>query len=209
MTTNAHPRRWPTLTMTAIALMVLMLTLALTARETAASPGQPPTPANPMAHLITSPDADARVRVSWDPPAPTDAVTGYTVRRDDGKTFQSQGGATTYLDDSISPGAAHSYTVTATGAGGTSAASVSASISVPPAPEKPGGATALVTKPTPQDESATVTITWTPPPEPAPEQCADQYPVNRYVVLRNTPSGELAEIADLGPQLDFTHFQVA
>ena len=91
----------------AIAIMAALLVTGAAQASTQA-PGQP---ANPTASVIVPQGQPATVRVGWD--NPDDAtVTGYTLLRSDGRSFTSDGQATTYTDSEINPGTAYAYTVT-------------------------------------------------------------------------------------------------
>ena len=83
-------------TVTAI-LAVLILIAAAAAGNAAAQTGLPEAPMHPAASLVLPENGDARVRVGWDNPQDPE-ITGYTVSRSDGRSFDSSGQATTYTD---------------------------------------------------------------------------------------------------------------
>ena len=178
------------------------LTMAVLAillfQGTAAAGNMPPSqPSNPMANLIASERHEPQVRVSWDNPGDA-TVTGYLLVRSDGRSFTSDGQATTYTDTEIRPGTAYAYTVTAKNASGNSPASDPASVRVPDAPTAPGNPQAEPGTPTPADETISIHLSWTAATVPEPGECEDSHPVTGYTVTREAENGEVEKIAALG-----------
>ena len=161
----------------------------------AASTGPPGAPANPLAHLIVPEGEDPRVRVSWD--APGAPVSGYTVARADGTSFQAAGTATTFSDHTVEPGTSYTYTVTARNVQGASVRSAPASASVPDAPSQPGNLASSVAEIQATDEAASVTLTWTASTVSPAAQCETAYPLDGYTVVRSD-GGQETEIATPG-----------
>ena len=156
--------------------------------------GPPGAPANPLAHLIVPEGGDPRIRVSWD--APGAPVSGYTVARADGTSFQAAGTVTTYSDHAVEPGTSYTYTVTAQNEQGSSPASETASAGVPPAPSMPSGLSASLEDPSPSDQTATVNLSWTPATVPEAAACKTAYPVDGYTLHRHDGAVE-EELAEL------------
>ena len=178
---------------TAIALLTLMAYQGV-----AAQGGEPPhAPSNVMAHLVASGGQEPQVRISWDVPD-EGTVTGHTVSRNDGQSFQVTGGATTHSDRDIEPETSYSYTVTAQSDAGNGPASDPVTASVPAAPTAPGGLTATAAEPALADASASVAITWAPATAPEADACAQAFPVNGYTVER-VQDGAATALASLGP----------
>ena len=190
-----HRKRATTAAMAAVLAAVIALLAVMAYQEAASAQGQPPTaPRNPMAHLIAGGGQDPQVRVSWDAPAAGTAAS-HTVNRNDGQGFAVPGGATTYSDRTIVPGAAYSYTVTAGNAAGSSSASASATAQVPPAPSTPGGFAGSAAAVTASDTEPAVTLTWTASTVPEAAACETAHPLSGYTITRT--SGE--DTAELGP----------
>ena len=150
-----------------------------------------------MANLIAGPNQGPQVRVSWDAPS-EGTVTGHTVSRDDGQSFQVSGGATTYSDRAIEPGMSYSYTVTAQSDAGNSPASDPVTASIPAAPTAPRGLTATAAEPELSHTSASVTITWNPATVYPTGACEQAFPVTGYVAERLHGDGSTV-LADLDP----------
>ena len=179
-----------------IAIAAALLFAQQATADTGAGP--PGAPANPLAHLIVPEGGDPRVRLSWD--APGAPVSGYTVARADGRSFQAAGTATTYSDHSVKPGTSYTYAVTARNGQGSGASSAPASASVPDAPSQPGELAAEVAKIAATDESASVALTWTAPTVPAAAQCETSYPLDGYTILRSSDGSQETEIATPGSE---------
>ena len=169
----------------AAVLATIIALLAVAGYQGAAAQGQaPPAPQNPMAHLIAGPDQEPQVRVSWDALS-EGTVTGHTVSRNDGESFAVPGGATTYGDRDIVPGASYTYTVTAENDEGSSPTSTPATAQVPPAPSAPGSLAGSVAEPQAADETATVTLTWLASTVPEAASCDTAYPLSGYTIVRS------------------------
>ena len=170
-------------------LATFIALLAVTGYQVASAQGEqlPPPPQNSMAHLIAGPDQEPQVRVSWDAPD-EGTVTSHTVSRNDGESFAALGGATTYGDRAIVPGAVYSYTVTAQNAAGSSPASAPATAQVPQAPSIPGSFAGTVDEVTAADMAPTVTLTWAPSTVPEVSSCETAHPIQGYNITRS--SGE-------------------
>ena len=181
--------RWPLLAAASAIAVAIAIAAGLLFAQQAAADGDavPRAPANPLAHLIVPQGEDPRVRVSWD--APDGTVSGYTVARADGRSFQAAGTATMYSDHSVEPGTSYTYAVTARNGQGSSASSASASVSVPDAPSQPGDLAAEVAEIQATDETASVTLTWTASTVPDAPQCETAYPLDGYTVLRSDGNG--------------------
>ena len=123
-------------------------------------------------------------------------MSGYTVARADGTSFQAAGAATTYSDHAVEPGTSYTYTVTAQNEQGTGAPSAVASAGVPPAPSMPAGLSASLEDPSPSDQTATVNLSWTPATVPEADACKTAYPVHGYTVHRHDGAVE-EELAEL------------
>ena len=190
--------RLRTMRMTATVIAMVIALLAVTGYQGAsAQEGQAPqAPANPMAHLIAGEGQEPQVRISWDAP-PEGTVTGHTVSRNDGQSFEVPGGATTYGDRAILPGTAYSYTVTAENAVGSSPASTPATAQVPPAPSTPGDFAGSVGEPTAADTTPTVTLTWTASTVPEAATCETAHPLSGYTITR-TSGNDTTEIGSPG-----------
>ena len=181
----AHRTRAKAAAMAAVIATVIALLAVMAFQGAAAADSQPPpAPQNPMAHLIAGDGQDPQVRVSWDAPAQGTGAS-HTVSRNDSENFEVPGGATTYSDRAIVPGAAYSYTVKAENAAGSSSASAPATAQVPPAPSTPGNLAGSVAEPQAADETATVTLTWLASTVPAPDQCEIAYPLTGYTIVRS------------------------
>ena len=175
-------------TATAVILTIITLLAVTSYQKASAQDGQPPpAPANPMAHLIAGEGQEAQVRISWDAP-PEGTVTSHAVSRNDGQSFSTPRGATTYSDRAISPGTAYSYTVTAENAEGSSPTSVPATASVPPAPSAPGDFDGSAAEPTASDAAPTVTLTWTASTVQEAAACETAHRLLGYTITRT--SGE-------------------
>ena len=164
----------------ALAILVIISGIAagafLTAQPGTLSANQeiPAAPAEPMAHLIIPEQGDPRIRVSWDPPEAGRAVTGYTVRRSDGRTFNGAGTATTHSDAEIRPGESYASTVTARNGDGAS---------------PPAELAHQVNEPIPADTAPRVTLSWRATTVLQAEDCETAYPVTAYVVTRSGGTG--------------------
>ena len=182
MKSSAIPRPWSTALILTLAAMAMAAALFLANAPDTGAASTPETPANPLAHVIV-PDGEApRIRVSWDPPAGD--ITGYTIARSSGETFQTGGPATTYSDLAVNPGTAYSYTVSARNGNGTSGPSDPASARMPDAPTAPSNLAAQAAEPELTDETATVTITWPAATVPEPGECETAHPLDGYTVWR-------------------------
>ena len=176
------------------ALILIALIAAAAAGNAAAQAGPPAAPLHPTASLVLPDGGYARVRVGWDNPQAPE-ITGYTVSRSDGRSFDSSGQATTYTDKSALPGSSYAYTVTARSAGGDSPASAAAGISLPDPPAEAQNVSAAVRTPEAAHESVHVTLTWDPAPEPGPEACEESYPVTEYRLSRSSGNEAPVEMA--------------
>ena len=174
-----------------VAVAVFLISIAYVGNATAVT-RPPEAPANPLAHLIVTDNANPRIRVSWD--APDTSASSYTITRADGTTFQAAGGATTYSDHTVEPGTAYQYSVAAHSDQGSSQSSASASASVPDAPSQPGDLAAEVADIAAADESTTVTLTWLASTVAPAAQCETHYPLDGYTVVRSDGDQE-TEIA--------------
>ena len=180
-----HRKRATTAAAAAVLATVIALLAVMAYQGAASAQEQPPAaPQNPMAHLIAGGGQDPQVRVSWDAPAAGTAAS-HTVNRNDGQSSAVPGGATTYSDRTIAPGAAYSYTVTAGNASGSSPASAPATVSVPPAPSAPGNLAGSVAEPQAADETAAVTLTWSASTVPEAASCETAYPLTGYTIVRS------------------------
>ena len=195
----------------AMAILVIISAITAGALMLAAQPGTlsanqgiPAAPTEPMAHLIIPDQDDPRIRVSWDPPPDGESVTGYTVRRSDGRTFDGAGTATTHSDAEIQPGQSYTYTVKARNGSGASPPSETASATVPATPSEPAELTHQVDKPGAADTAPRVTLSWEAATAPEAADCETAYPVTAYVVTRSGGTGG-DETFNLGPDaLEFT-----
>ncbi len=177
-----------------LAALILIALIAAAAGNAAAQAGPPAAPLNPTASLVLPDGGYARVRVGWDNPQAPE-ITGYTVSRSDGRSFDSSGQATTYTDESALPGSSYAYTVTARSAGGDSPASAAASISLPDPPAEAQNVSAAVRTPEAGHESVHVTLTWDPAPEPQAQACEESYPVTEYRLSRSSGNEAPVEMA--------------
>ncbi len=200
MRTHTRAKRLWLAVAAVMAAAAVMLGVAYQGNATAQS-GPPPAPSNPLAHLIVPDDEDPRVRVSWD--ASDTDVSGYTISRADGQSFNADGNATTFSDHTIEPGTAYSYSVTAENSNGASPTSESASASVPEAPSQPSDLAAEVAEIAATDTAASVTLTWTASTVPAAAACEISYPLDGYTIVRSNGDDE-SEIAT--PDADATSF---
>ena len=175
--------------------MALMTIILTTAGGTAWAQTNPPaTPENPEASLVIPEEGKYRVRIAWDNPH-DNGITGYTITRSDGQTFESNGQPTTYTDDSTEPGRSYRYTVTAKSAAGDSPASRTPMVILPEAPTAVTGLHASIGPAEAVHTSVQVTLTWNPPPEPQAQACEDSYPVTEYRISRSAGGGTPVEIA--------------
>ena len=166
-------------------LTALSLILILAAAGGGAAAQSPPgQPANPQASLIVPGDGYAQVRVAWDNPRDP-GVTGHTITRSDGRTFDSPGQATTYSDITVEPGGTYSYTVTARNAGGPGPVSGPAPADVPDPPTAPGSLAATVGEAQATDKAGTITLDWEASTAPDPGQCRAAYPLTGYTIVRS------------------------
>ena len=190
------------------AILAVLILIAATAAGNAAAqtgpPTAPSTPMNPAASLVLPESGNARVRVGWDNPQ-NPGITGYTIARSDGRSFDSPGQATTYTDESALPGSPYTYTVTARSAGGDSPASAAAGIDVPDPPPGTRNVSAAVRTPEAAHESVHVTLTWDPAPEPQAQACEDSHPVTQYRVSRSTGDDAPVEIAVVPEGASLSH----
>ena len=187
-----------------VLLATIVIILLITGGNAWAQTAPPATPENPAASLVIPEKGQYRVRVAWDNPRNA-GITGYTITRSDGQTFESNGQPTTYTDHSTEPGRSYSYTVTARNGAGQSPTSAPAQV---PVPDAPAAVTGLSTSMRPAEAvhtSVQVTLTWSSAPEPQAQDCEDSYPVTEYRVSRSAAGGTPVEIAVVPEEATLSH----
>ena len=158
------------------------------------------------------------MRVTWEAPFPSGGVsvraregdsenrfhephkdvTGYTVLRHDGRTFNVDTQVTmiTYLN--VQPGEEYSYTITAHGSGDESLPSIPTKIRIPHVPAVPQGLGANV-EISPSGDRATVLLNWQSSTVPRYSVCIVAFPITKYRLQRIVGGDAVLPPGDVGP----------
>jgi hypothetical protein len=105
---------------------------ALSTSVSATTPA-PPTPPGAVGNLVATATSGTRVTLTWNAAtAGTNAVAGYQISR--GGTLLTTVPGTTYVDNSVAPSTAYTYTVTAVDSANLTGPPTSASVTTPAAP---------------------------------------------------------------------------